>query len=204
MELFCITKYELASIYGNVVARIQNRPSYCLAVFDIPEYEIINILRSSKTKALFIESWMSVSLTERMLDNIDLSDYVGIRISEPELRIIDTILSPYINLKPYRTIDDLYFNYNELEYNILDTGTVKRLNHILENEGLLLSIDKIKPTLSHLFASSIKETFARELNGEVDNFYLESISEFILYARNYYSKEQIENFINKKISEEVK
>lgn len=203
MELFCVTKYELASIYGNVVARIQNRPSYCLVVFDIPEYEIMNILRSSKTKALFIESWMSVSLTERMLDNIDLSDYVGIRISEPELRIIDTVLSSYVNLKPYRTIDDLYFNYNELEYNILDTGTVKRLNHILENEDLLLSIDKIKPTLSHLFASSIKETFTRELNNEVDNFYLESISEFILYARNYYSKEQIEDFINKKISKEV-
>lgn len=203
MELFCITKYELASVYGNVIARIQNRPSYCLAVINLKDYEIIDILRSSKTKACFIESWISVSLAKRILNNTDISNYVGVRIIDPELRMIDTTLSPYVNLKPYRTIDDLYLNYNELEYNILDTSTVKRLNSVLKDEGLLLDIDKIKPTLSHLFASSIKETFARELDDEIDNFYLESISEFILYARNYYSKKQIEDFIREKISEEV-
>lgn len=177
---------------------------------EVPEI-FLHEMFVSNIHARVLEPWLSEYILERF---IDLSPFVDIdRRPATELtltqRLFNNAFCNESDVKGFNSLNEIYYDYGEMTnkgQHYIRTATW--INKELDRVGMLIKETAIRPSLFSFLVQSIKSVNLEELENdfsieEIDErnktFNELVIAELILRASDYYSKEEIKEFIKGRI-----
>lgn len=225
MKLYLIVQSSKIRRLENVVEKIKSSLdkegmfSLCKTMTRLDE--VLDMLYKHSVRAMFLEMWVSETLLKAMT-KADESLFENPRLAHElsvDQRIFNSIILNFYGVRGYRSQKEKYYNYGYLinkPFKGVSPNSVKKkidfLNERLKVAELLISKKEIKPSMLLCFIQSLKEMNIDELRysdmtiDEIEQrheeFYELVLSEFILQSSEYYSKEDIKSFIEKRILSE--
>ena len=158
-----------------------------------------------------------------MLTGLDAHNFKDMKAREhltKDEKLFDTLLLSHAGAKTFSQLKDKFYNYGYLinkgyGSDITEDDIKKRIDYLnerLKNADLLISAHKIRPTLFYCFIKAIKDINLQEIEqnditlesveARNKDFFMMVVAEFIIQANDYYTKEEIKQFLEERILDE--
>lgn len=206
-DVDALSDFEYEETYSILDKMNSNYILYCLN----DDYRrVANTVIAKDVKTLFVHPWLSESLIKDIVGIKDKSILQKIPSSKEKNKLLNNLLIDYVEEKPFSSMTETFYDYGYLiNGELTDDGLVDEVNRRLDFRGLKISMEDIRPSLLDFFVKSLKTTtkedllkLDREMNTSEERneeFPYNVLANFILFASDYYTKEEIREFLEKEV-----
>ena len=202
-----LSDFEYEETYSILDKMNSNYILYCLN----DDYRrVANTVIAKDVKTLFVHPWLSESLIKDIVGIKDKSILQKIPSSKEKNKLLNNLLIDYVEEKPFSSMTETFYDYGYLiNEELTDDSLIDEVNRRLDFRGLKISMEDIRPSLLDFFVKSLKTTtkedllkLDREMNTSEERneeFPYNVLANFILFASDYYTKEEIREFLEKEV-----
>lgn len=202
-----LSDFEYEETYSILDKMNSNYVLYCLN----DDYRrVANTVIAKDVKTLFVHPWLSESLIKDIVGIKDKSILQKIPSSKEKNKLLNNLLIDYVEEKPFSSMTETFYDYGYLiNGELTDDSLIDEVNRRLDFRGLKISMEDIRPSLLDFFVKSLKTTtkedllkLDREMNTSEERneeFPYNVLANFILFASDYYTKEEIREFLEKEV-----
>lgn len=202
-----LSDFEYEETYSILDKMNSNYILYCLN----DDYRrVANTVIAKDVKTLFVHPWLSESLIKDIVGIKDESILQKIPSSKEKNKLLNNLLIDYVEEKPFSSMTETFYDYGYLiNGELTDDSLIDEVNRRLDFRGLKISMEDIRPSLLDFFVKSLKTTtkedllkLDREMNTSEERneeFPYNVLANFILFASDYYTKEEIREFLEKEV-----
>lgn len=202
-----LSDFEYEETYSILDKMNSNYILYCLN----DDYRrVANTVIAKDVKTLFVHPWLSESLIKDIVGIKDKSILQKIPSSKEKNKLLNNLLIDYVEEKPFSSMTETFYDYGYLiNGELTDDSLIDEVNRRLDFRGLKISMEDIRPSLLDFFVKSLKTTtkedllkLDREMNTSEERneeFPYNVLANFILFASDYYTKEEIREFLEKEV-----
>lgn len=184
--------------------------AYSLYCIEGDYRQVVNTLIVKNVKGLFVHPWLSESLIEAIVGISDEEILKKIPHGKNQNKLLNNLLIDHIEDKPLSSMIETFYDYGFLiNKEETDNQTIDENNRRLDFRGLRINMEDIRPSLLDFFVKSLKTTtkedllkLDREMNTSEERneeFPYNVLANFILLASDYYTKEEIKEFLEKEV-----
>lgn len=206
-DVDALSDFEYEETYSILDKMNSNYVLYCLN----DDYRrVANTVIAKDVKTLFVHPWLSESLIKDIVGIKDKSILQKIPSSKEKNKLLNNLLIDYVEEKPFSSMTETFYDYGYLiNGELTDDSLIDEVNRRLDFRGLKISMEDIRPSLLDFFVKSLKTTtkedllkLDREMNTSEERneeFPYNVLANFILFASDYYTKEEIREFLEKEV-----
>lgn len=206
-DVDALSDFEYEETYSILDKMNSNYILYCLN----DDYRrVANTVIAKDVKTLFVHPWLSESLIKDIVGIKDKSILQKIPSSKEKNKLLNNLLIDYVEEKPFSSMTETFYDYGYLiNGELTDDSLIDEVNRRLDFRGLKISMEDIRPSLLDFFVKSLKTTtkedllkLDREMNTSEERneeFPYNVLANFILFASDYYTKEEIREFLEKEV-----